>query len=121
VLCGYPGSIASTWQQIGRAGRTTETALALLVATAGVLDQYILQQVDYLFAQSPEHALVNPENSILLVDHVRCAAAELPFRHGEQFGPGTYLDDALTLLAEMGEIYRQGGHCFWGKATLPAA
>ena len=120
VLCGYPGSIASTWQLIGRAGRTTETAVALLVATAGVLDQYLLQQVDYLFAQSPEHALVNPENLILLVDHVRCAAAELPFRHGEQFGPGTYLEDALTLLAERGEIYRQGGHCFWGGESHPA-
>jgi len=120
VLCGYPGSIAATWQQFGRAGRTTDAALAVLVATAGLLDQYVLQHADYIFQQSPEHALVNPDNLMLLVDHVRCAIAELPFRRGDRFGASPHLDDVLTLLDEQGEAHRHGDHIFWRGASHPA-
>lgn len=120
ILCGYPGAIASTWQQMGRAGRTTEGAVAILVATGGLLDQYIIRHPDYIFERSPEHALINPDNLVLLVDHLRCAAFELPFQHGEAFGHSPYTADALELLAEQGEVQRQGGRCFWRGESYPA-
>ncbi len=82
VLCGYPGSIASTWQQMGRAGRTADAALAMLVATGGALDQYVIRHPEFIFERSPEHALVNADNLMLLVDQMRCAAFELPFAQG---------------------------------------
>ena len=120
VICGYPGSIASTWQQMGRAGRTSETALALLVATAGPLDQYVIQHPEFIFERSPEHALINPDNLMLLLDHVRCAAFELPFAEGEAFGGCTFVGDALQLLVEQGELHAHNGQWFWSGESYPA-
>lgn len=120
IVCGYPGSIAATWQQFGRAGRTTDAAVALLVATAGLLDQYVIRHGEFLFERSPEHALINPDNLLLLVDHVRCAAAELPFRQDESFGRSPYLDDVLSLLSEQGAVQRYGDHFFWKGLRHPA-
>ena len=113
VLCGYPGSIASTWQQMGRAGRSTETALAILIATGGVLDQYVIQHPEFLLAQSPEHALLNADNPMLLVDQLRCAAFELPFQPGESFGNSPMTSDFLELLAEEGDLQQAVGRYFW--------
>ncbi len=120
VLCGYPGTIASVWQQMGRAGRTQEGALAILVATGGVLDQYMIQHADYLFERSPEHALINPDNLMLLVDQVRCAAFELPFRPDEAFGASPFVADALHLLAEQGTLQHHNGRFFWSGESYPA-
>jgi DEAD/DEAH box helicase domain-containing protein len=120
VICGYPGSIASTWQQMGRAGRTSETALALMVATAGPLDQYVIQHPEFIFERSPEHALINPDNLMLLLDHVRCAAFELPFAEGEAFGGCTFVADALQLLAEQGDLHAHNGQWFWSGESYPA-
>ncbi|MCB9138521.1 MAG: DEAD/DEAH box helicase [Caldilineaceae bacterium] len=120
VLCGYPGSIAGTWQQMGRAGRTRDAALALLVATSGPLDQYVIQHPEFLFERSPEHALINPDNLMLLLDHVRCAAFELPFRTGEAFGACAFISDALVLLVEEGELLPAGGRLLWNGAGYPA-
>ena len=120
VLCGYPGSIASVWQQMGRAGRTQEGALAILVATGGVLDQYVVQHPDFLFDRSPEHALINPDNLMLLVDQLRCAAFELPFQPTEPFGASSYAADALQLLAEGGELQLHNGRLFWSGESYPA-
>ncbi len=120
VLCGYPGSIAGAWQQMGRAGRTQEAALALLVATGGPLDQYVIQHPEFLFEQSPEHALINPDNLMLLVDHVRCAAFELPFQEGERFGACTFTDDVLALLAEGGDLLQAGPRFLWHGEGYPA-
>jgi DEAD/DEAH box helicase domain-containing protein len=120
VLCGYPGSIAGTWQQMGRAGRTQEAALALLVATGGPLDQYVIQHAEFLFEQSPEHALINPDNLMLLVDHVRCAAFELPFTVGERFGACTFTDDVLALLQEDGDLLKAGPRWLWHGEGYPA-
>lgn len=120
ILCGYPGAIASTWQQMGRAGRTTEGAVAILIATGGLLDQYIIRHPDYIFERSPEHALINPDNLVLLVDHLRCAAFELPFQGGESLGHSPYTADALELLHEQGELQRQGGRFFWRGESYPA-
>lgn len=120
VLCGYPGSIASTWQQMGRSGRTTESALAILVATSGVLDQYVIQHPEFVFEQPPEYANINPDNLMLLVDHVRCAAFELPFVQGDRFGKCDFVDDALSLLTEQGELDEAAGRYFWNGESYPA-
>ncbi len=80
VLAGYPGTIASTWQQSGRAGRRTGASIAVLIANSSPLNQFVVNHPDYFFSGSPEHGLINPDNLSILVDHIKCAAFELPFR-----------------------------------------
>ena len=87
VMAGYPGTIASTWQRAGRAGRRQTTSLAVLVASSAPLDQYIVEHPEYFFDRSPEHAHINPDNLEILLNHLKCAAFELPIRDGEKFGP----------------------------------
>ncbi len=120
VLCGYPGNIASTWQQMGRAGRTTEAALAILVATGGALDQYVIRHPEFIFERSPEHALINGDNLMMLVDHVRCAAFEIPFTRNDSLGDSLYTQDVLNLLAEEGDVISQAGRYFWSGLAYPA-
>src|SRR5690606_23720666 len=86
VMVGYPGTIASAWQQAGRAGRRQGVSAAVLVASSAPLDQYIVENPDFFFGRSPEHALINPDNLMILVSHLKCAAFELPFTDGEAFG-----------------------------------
>jgi DEAD/DEAH box helicase domain-containing protein len=102
VMTGYPGTIASTWQQAGRAGRRAETSVAVLVAGASPLDQYIVTHPGYFFGRSPEQALLNPDNLVIAVNHVRCAAFELPFAKGESFGRFPHTQGVLAILAEEG-------------------
>ncbi len=120
VLCGYPGSIASTWQQMGRAGRTAESSLAILVATGGALDQYVIRHPEFIFERSPEHALINSDNLMMLVDHIRCAAFELPFTADAAFGRSPYVADVLQLLQEEGDVVEQAGRYFWSGSAYPA-
>src|SRR4051812_39761682 len=87
VMAGYPGTIASTWQRAGRAGRRQGTSAAVLVASSAPLDQYVIEHPEYFFGSSPEHAHINPENLEILLAHLKCAAFELPIRDGEKFGP----------------------------------
>ena len=87
VMAGYPGTIASSWQRAGRAGRRQGTSAAVLVASSAPLDQYIVEHPDYFFDRSPEHAYINPDNLEILLAHLKCAAFELPLRDGEKFGP----------------------------------
>ena len=105
VLAGYPGTIAATWQRAGRAGRRSGLSAAVLVASSAPIDQYVVRHPSYFFERSPEHALINPDNLMLLLDHVRCAAFELPFSAGEGFGRSPFVADALQLLAEEGELH----------------
>ena len=86
VMAGYPGTIAATWQRAGRAGRRSGRSAAVLVASSAPLDQFVVRNPSYFFDASPEHALINPDNLHILVDHVKCAAFELPFTTAEQFG-----------------------------------
>ncbi|HXH07765.1 MAG TPA: DEAD/DEAH box helicase, partial [Vicinamibacterales bacterium] len=86
VLAGYPGSIAATWQRAGRAGRRAGRSAAVLVASSDPIDQFVVRHPAYFFGASPEHALINPDNPHILVDHLKCAAFELPFAAGERFG-----------------------------------
>ncbi|MFQ6014403.1 MAG: DEAD/DEAH box helicase [Anaerolineae bacterium] len=122
VMTGYPGTIASAWQQAGRAGRRAETSTAMLVATAGPLDQYVVTHPDYFFEQSPEHGLINPDNLIILLNHIKCAAFELPFAEGEGFGNLTpqATAEVLNFLAEEEVLYHSGGTWYWMSETYPA-
>ena len=105
VMAGYPGTIAATWQRAGRAGRRSSRSAALLVGSSAPLDQFVLRHPSYFFDASPEHALVNPDNLHILVEHVKCAAFELPFSTSEQYGR-LDVQDVLSILAESGFVHR---------------
>jgi DEAD/DEAH box helicase domain-containing protein len=122
VLAGYPGSIAGTWQQAGRAGRHNQASLATLVTSANPLDQFLAHHPDYFFGRSPESALINPDNLLILLDHLRCAAFELPFQVGESFGrvDGTQVAEFLEFLRETGVLHRSGDKFFWMADQYPA-
>jgi DEAD/DEAH box helicase domain-containing protein len=122
ILAGYPGTIAAAWQQAGRAGRGSEASLAILVATANPLDQFLAHHPDYFFERSPEHALINPDNLLILLAHLRCAAFELPFKTGEPFGrvPSGQVEEFLEFLREDGVLHYSGGKYFWMADHYPA-
>src|SRR6185295_11897320 len=105
ILNGYPGSIAATWQRLGRAGRRDRPALGVLVASSDALDQYLVRHPEFFAGAAPEHARISPDQPLILLDHVRCAAFELPFRDGEMFG-AVMPRDFLELLAETGVLHR---------------
>ncbi len=119
VLASYPGSIASTWQRAGRAGRKTGASAAVLVASSSPLDQFIINHPDYFFAQSPEKALVNPDNPSILISHVGCAAFELPFIDGEKFGR-VEIDSILSLLEKENILHHSRDKWFWTSEAYPA-
>jgi DEAD/DEAH box helicase domain-containing protein len=119
VLAGYPGTIASLWQQAGRAGRRSEPSAAILVATSAPLDQFMMSHPDYLFGASPEHARVNPDNPFILVNHLKCATFELPFPDGELYGEREVRRE-LTALEEEGLLHRAGARWHWANETYPA-
>lgn len=120
VLCGYPGTIASTWQQAGRAGRRKDTALTILVASSAALDQYVIQHPDYFFRASPEHALVQPNNLYVLLSHIKCSAYELPFEEGECFGGVPDTPQFLEYLTENNILRHVGGRYYWMEEELPS-
>ncbi len=119
IICGYPGSIASTWQQAGRAGRRVGLSCTILVARNTPLDQFIIQHPDYFFGRSPEHARLNPENLSILLNHIQCAAFELPFHQGETFGE-TDLTEILDYLAEKCRLRKMGDKWYWAQNAYPA-
>lgn len=121
VLCGYPGSIAATWQQAGRAGRRSGASLTVLVATSAPLDQYIITHPDYFFGKSPENALINPDNLYILMNHFKCAAYELPFRDGENFGNAPGSDEMLEYLEEASIVRHVGEVWHWSAEDFPAS
>ncbi len=108
VLAGYPGTIAATWQRAGRAGRRSSRSAAVMVASSAPLDQFVVRNPSYFFDASPERALIDPDNLHILVDHIKCAAFELPFTTSEQFGRHD-VQEVLALLAEQGLVYKSGG------------
>jgi len=122
VLVGYPGTIASLRQQAGRAGRGSADSLATLIVGAEPIDQFLATHPQYLFERSPEHALLNPDNPLILLDHLRCAAFELPFKQGDSFGsldPAT-LAEYLAFLREEGVLHQSGERYFWMADQYPA-
>lgn len=120
VLCGYPGTIASTWQQAGRAGRRKDTSITILVASSAPLDQYIIQNPDYFFKASPENALVQPNNLYILLSHIKCSAYELPFGENEQFGDVADTAQFLEYLAENNILRHVDGKYYWMEEELPS-
>jgi DEAD/DEAH box helicase domain-containing protein len=126
VLAGYPGTIAATWQRAGRAGRRAARSAAVLVGSSAPIDQFVLRHPAYFFDASPEHALVNPDNLHILVDHVKCAAFELPFPGGETFGR-VDVQDVLGVLQDAGLVHQAAsadgegvGQWHWTSESYPA-
>lgn len=119
VLTGYPGSISSTWQQSGRAGRRQGESVVVLVASSSPLDQFLVQHPHYFFNRSPESARLNPENLLILVDHLKCAAFELPFQVGETFD-GVEVEEILEYLTEEQILHFQKNKWFWMNDSFPA-
>ena len=122
LLAGYPGTIASTWQQAGRAGRGEETSLAILMTSADPLDQFLARHPDYFFKRTPEQALINPDNLLILLGHLRCAAFELPFAVGEKYGQvdPVKLEEFLEFLRQEGSLHLSGMKYFWMADKYPA-
>ncbi len=119
VLNGYPGTIAGTWQRLGRAGRRERPSLGVLVATSQPLDQFMVRHPDFFLGASPEHARIEPEQLLILLDHVRCAAFELPFNDGERFG-GADVDELLAYLEDEQLLHHEGGRWHWMADSYPA-
>ena len=119
VLVGYPGSVASAWQQAGRAGRRTGTSVAVLVANSTPLNQFIAKNPDYFFGSPVEQGRINPDNLQILVNHVKCAAFELPFVGDEPFGKENLLE-ILKYLEEEKLLHRAGERWHWTSDSYPA-
>ena len=119
ILAGYPGSVASTWQQAGRAGRRKGTSLTILVASSSPLDQYIIEHPEYFVEKNPETAQIDPDNLQILMSHLKCAAFELPFEEGEEFAKGI-TQDLLEFLVEENILRKTDGKYFWMREIYPA-
>ncbi|OLO27299.1 ATP-dependent helicase [Alkalihalophilus pseudofirmus] len=119
IMTGYPGSVASAWQQAGRAGRRQEESLIIMVASSTPMDQYVIQHPEYFFERNPESARINPNNLIILVDHLKCAAYELPFKEGETFG-GEDIEEVLEFLTEEQVLHHKGSKWYWMNDGFPA-
>lgn len=119
ILNGYPGGIAATWQRFGRAGRRQQPSIGVLIAGSDPLDQYIVRHPEFFSSAPPEHARIAPDQPVILLDHIRCAAFELPFREGDRFGP---IEPRiwLELLAEDGVLHAEGGAWEWIADSYPA-
>jgi DEAD/DEAH box helicase domain-containing protein len=125
VMAGYPGTIAATWQRAGRAGRRAGRSAAVMVASSAPLDQFVVRNPAYFFDASPERALIDPDNLHILVDHIKCAAFELPFTGAEAFGKHD-VQEILGLLAEQGLVHLAGdagdenARWMWTNESYPA-
>src|SRR5712664_2670399 len=119
VMAGYPGTIAATWQRAGRAGRRSGSSCAVLVASSAPLDQFIVRHPDYFFGNTPEHAFIQPDNLEILINHLKCAAFELPIAPGDKFGD-VDLPDLCARLAEAGFLHLAGENYHWTQEAYPA-
>jgi DEAD/DEAH box helicase domain-containing protein len=121
ILAGYPGSVAATWQQFGRAGRRNGLSVDILVASAAPVDQYVIHHPDFVLGGQPEEARADPDNLHVLLAHLRAATFEMPFEPGEVFGPAP-ADDLLAFLAEEGHVRQAGdGRWYWSSENFPAS
>ena len=119
IMSGYPGTVASTWQQAGRAGRRESTSVAIVVATSAPLDQYVINHPEYFFESSPESGIIDPDNLIILLSHLKCAAFELPFESSEPFGTDA-THELLKYLEEHGVVHQSGDQYHWSSEAYPA-
>ena len=119
VMAGYPGTIAATWQRAGRAGRRSGSSCAVMVASSAPLDQFMVRNPDYFFGRTPEHAFIQPDNLEILVNHLKCAAFELPIAPEERFGD-VDVPDLCARLAAAGFLHQAGDHYHWTHEAYPA-
>ncbi len=119
LIAGYPGAVSSVWQQAGRAGRGQQRALTILVASSSPLDQFMINHPDYFFQQPPESGLINPNNLLILISHIKCAAFELPFEEGEVFGVESTAE-ILDYLVEERVLHFRNGRWYWMTDKYPA-
>jgi len=119
IMAGYPGSIASTWQQAGRAGRRSGNSVAILISRSTPMDQFIVDHPEFFFASSPEHCRISPDNLLILLHHIKSAAFELPFEKGETFG-GENLEEILNYLEEKGVLHQVTDRWHWAAESYPA-
>ncbi len=128
VLTGYPGTLASAWQQMGRAGRRHDLAFSVIIASSSPLNQYVAANPDYVFDTTPEAGLVDPDNLLVRVSHMKCAAFELPFDEkditaGIAGVAGDFGDrsaELLDLLSDEGVLVKAGGRYHWMAEVFPA-
>jgi DEAD/DEAH box helicase domain-containing protein len=118
VLAGFPGSISSSWQQAGRAGRRQGLSAAVLIASSSPLDQFMVKHPDYFFGRPPEEGFIDPENPYIITDHIRCGVFELPFKSDEKFG--TDPTAILEYLEENGTIRKTNDIYYWADRSYPA-
>ena len=119
IMTGYPGNIASAWQQAGRAGRRQDEALIIYVAQSTALDQYVVQHPLFLLGSAPEEARIYPENMLILMDHLKCAAFELPFSANDAYGEYE-IQELLNYLAEEGVVFKTSDKWHWMSDRFPA-
>jgi DEAD/DEAH box helicase domain-containing protein len=122
VCAGYPGSVAAMWQRFGRGGRRGEPSICVLVTSSAPVDQYLANDPAFLLGSPIEEASIDPDNVEIVVQHLKCAAFELPFRRGEPFGslPPDETADALTFLARRKVLHEAGGAFHWTEDAYPA-
>ncbi|MFH1311794.1 MAG: DEAD/DEAH box helicase [Candidatus Eisenbacteria bacterium] len=121
IIVGFPGTIASTWQQAGRAGRKTDEALVLFVAYNDPIDQYLMRHPDYFFGQTPEHAVIDPVNPYILAGHLSCAAFELPLSDEDEAIFGTLTQPVMTVLEDVKKVKKIDDRTYWATTEFPAA
>ncbi|MFH1845224.1 MAG: DEAD/DEAH box helicase [bacterium] len=119
IMAGYAGTVASTWQQAGRAGRRQNLSCVLLIASSSPADQYVINHPDYFLGRSPEHATLDPNNLVILMSHLKCAAFELPFTVDEPYG-GQPVAEILDYLVAQQVLHRSQGRYHWMAETYPA-
>ncbi|MCK4602979.1 MAG: DUF1998 domain-containing protein, partial [Phycisphaerae bacterium] len=121
IMVGYPGTIASLWQQAGRAGRGLDESIVFLIAQNSPIDQYLMTHGQYVFQQSPEQAVIDPDNPHIAIDHIRCACHELPLADAEAPTFGPLADVVLELLEEDQTVKHIDGRWYWASSEYPAA
>lgn len=122
LIMGYPGTVSATLQQAGRAGRKEETSMAVYVATPAPIDQFLVRHPDFLLGRTPENALIDPDNFLILLSHIRCSSFELPFFKGERFGKlsPSLLEEFLQHLLQSGVLVYKNNRFFWMADEYPA-
>lgn len=118
VMAGFPGTIASCWQQAGRSGRARDVSLSVLIASPAPIDQFVVRHPEYLFGASPESGRVDPDNVHIMLDQLKCAVFELPYRDGA--AETARAGEALRYLQEQGVVHRAGGAWYWSNRAYPA-
>ncbi|MDA0351689.1 MAG: DEAD/DEAH box helicase [Chloroflexi bacterium] len=120
VVAGYPGTLASLWQQAGRAGRRADCSLAVFIAGSGPLDQYVVNHPDYVFGAPVEAGLIDPDNPLIAAEHLKCAVFELPVEADEHSALGEHTAVLLDALEEGGLIHLAGERAYWMNEAYPA-